>query len=448
MRTELARGTGRAPRAAWQYDFPDGDCSIRELEAVLLDYRAWARGAGQDRTGALSDAALSDLIDLAYHASMRAEEGRFLTLRLFVDRAGQSSPLLARFERPIPLTAHALAKLAPAVASLEHALHLVEERGAPSDGHARASSLLCDGIVSLIDIGLDPTAGSLPGTPHNLIQFPGGMVLTVDGPGILRVHEGISVQYAAGRLQHAWPYVTIRPVEESFRSVAASILGRLVEKFGDEVRIDFGGQEALAGLVQDSWSQILQTAIAARHGAMFAVLQDPDAADVHVRHRLATLDLRDSLFDFWASCVKAYRSAKGPDMDQEAIHAWQRAKVRARAVTRAVGNLSQVDGCVVLNAQLQVTGFGGVIGGRGAGDAACQCALADPRTLQPQGYVTLAELGLGTRHQSAYRLCDEQAGTLAYVVSQDGGMRLFYGDGERVYLWHTQGLRGAAGDLI
>jgi len=422
---------------------PEGDCSIDALKRVLVDYRTWARTTPFDRSAALSNPGLGQLLDLAYLVSLRKEEGRYLTMRFFVDRPGRRSPMLAEFDRPIPLTSNLLTKLAPAVGSLEHALHVVEARAGD------APALLCDGIASLIDLGLDETAGSVPGRPENLVAFPGGLLLTVDGPGILRAYEGLSVEYAAGKLDPAWPYGTIRPVRESFLAVADNVLDRLVERHGEDARAHFGGAEVLAGVVEDLWSQILQSALAARHGATFVLLPDDrELPDVNPRYKIRPLDVRDCVFEFWDACVVAHVTAQEDALDRDAVLAWQRAKMRMRAVARAVGNLSQVDGCVVLTSQLQVLGFGAVIGGRGPSDQTCQCTIAHPRTLQPEGYVSLSELGLGTRHQSAYRLCDDQAGALAYVVSQDGGVRLLYGDADRIYMWRIQGLRGAISEGI
>lgn len=437
----VAPSTSSEPRA-FALAIPEGDCSLAELRRVLVDYRNWVRTTPFDRTAALSNAGLGKLLELAYLVSLRKEEGRYLTMRFFVDRPGRRSPMLAEFDRPVQLASHALLKLAPAVGSLEHALHVVEARAGD------APALFCDGIASLIDLGLDEMAGSVPGRPENVSSFPGGLLLTVDGPGILRVYEGLSVEYAAGKLDPAWPYGTIRPVQESFVAVAESVLDRLAARHGEEARAHFGGVGVLAAVVEEFWSQILQTALAARHGATFVLLPDRELPDVAIRYQIRPLDLRDCVYEFWEACVVAHMTAEGDTLDRDAVLQWQRAKVRMRAVARAVGNLSQVDGCVVLTSQLQVLGFGAVIGGRGPSDQVCQCTVAHPRTLEPEGYVSLSELGLGTRHQSAYRVCDEQAGAIAYVVSQDGGVRLFFSDADRIYMWRIQGLRGAVSEGI
>lgn len=61
------------------------------------------------------------------------------------------------------------------------------------------------------------------------------------------------------------------------------------------------------------------------------------------------------------------------------------------------------------------------------------CACAD-HTERAKGLVELNEVG--TRHRSAFRLCAALPGTLAFVVSQDRTLSVFYGeDHEHVWLW-------------
>ena len=97
---------------------------------------------------------------------------------------------------------------------------------------------------------------------------------------------------------------------------------------------------------------------------------------------------------------------------------------------KAVGNLSAVDGCVVLDRHLRVLGFGGII----------QVSESDAKTSNRpfQNAVSGEEWpydefmkGIGgTRHQSAARLCRVHQGVLVFVVSQDGDLKLLCSDRE------------------
>lgn len=82
----------------------------------------------------------------------------------------------------------------------------------------------------------------------------------------------------------------------------------------------------------------------------------------------------------------------------------------------------------------EILGFGGMISGR----------------LRDVGYVwrapdleggRVAEEGTGNvdaRHRSAYRLCAALPGSIAIVVSQDGGVRFVCQRGGRVTYWEQE----------
>jgi hypothetical protein len=102
-----------------------------------------------------------------------------------------------------------------------------------------------------------------------------------------------------------------------------------------------------------------------------------------------------------------------------------REKVELKA--KLVGMLANIDGCVVLDNDLKVLGFGSKIG-------------VSKREIKPKDCYDLGSNrpidinNFGTRHQSTYRLCAKRPGTLAFVVSQDGNLRLFYGENDKVTL--------------
>ncbi len=99
--------------------------------------------------------------------------------------------------------------------------------------------------------------------------------------------------------------------------------------------------------------------------------------------------------------------------------------------SRLISGLSQVDGAVLLTDTLDVVGFGAEIGGH----------------LPPVQRVTHAmDLAgtsrewvradrVGTRHGSAYRLCQAVPEALALVVSQDGGLRIVRWHDDAVTYW-------------
>jgi hypothetical protein len=99
-----------------------------------------------------------------------------------------------------------------------------------------------------------------------------------------------------------------------------------------------------------------------------------------------------------------------------------------------IAGLAAADGAVVMSKQNELLGFGGMISGR----------LPDVesvwRALDLEGE-KVAEEGtgnVGARHRSAYRLAGALPGSVAVVISQDGGVRWVCQKGGRVTYWEQE----------
>ena len=86
-----------------------------------------------------------------------------------------------------------------------------------------------------------------------------------------------------------------------------------------------------------------------------------------------------------------------------------------------MASLATVDGAVVMNRRFELLGFGGEI------------TVAEPvpqihRAVDLEATETIAAMvdGEGTRHRSVYRLCQAVPDSLAFVVSQDGGITVVH----------------------
>jgi hypothetical protein len=97
-------------------------------------------------------------------------------------------------------------------------------------------------------------------------------------------------------------------------------------------------------------------------------------------------------------------------------------------VAHLVAMLANVDGAVVLTDELEILGFGAEISG-----ALPEVPSVD-RSLDLEGKERIRERTdrVGTRHRSAYRLCQSLHAALIIVVSQDGGVRFIRWQDERV----------------
>ncbi len=100
-------------------------------------------------------------------------------------------------------------------------------------------------------------------------------------------------------------------------------------------------------------------------------------------------------------------------------------------VAHLMADLTHVDGAVVLTDRLDLLGFGGEI----AGDLPEIPSVARARDLTGTEREWVQTDRVGTRHRSAYRLCQVMRDALAIVVSQDGGLRFIRWFDDAVTYW-------------
>jgi hypothetical protein len=103
-------------------------------------------------------------------------------------------------------------------------------------------------------------------------------------------------------------------------------------------------------------------------------------------------------------------------------------------VAHLIAGLAAADGAVIMSKHNELLGFGGMISGR----------LPDVesvgRALDLEGEKVVEEgIGnVGARHRSAYRLASALPGSVAVVVSQDGGVRWVCQKGGLVTCWEQE----------
>jgi hypothetical protein len=107
-------------------------------------------------------------------------------------------------------------------------------------------------------------------------------------------------------------------------------------------------------------------------------------------------------------------------------------------VAHLVADLTRVDGSVIMTDRLEVVGFGVEI----VGELPEVLRVARAHDLDGAEREWVRTDRVGTRHRSAYRLCQAVHDALALVVSQDGGLRFIRWHDDGVTYWEqvTTGL--------
>jgi hypothetical protein len=98
---------------------------------------------------------------------------------------------------------------------------------------------------------------------------------------------------------------------------------------------------------------------------------------------------------------------------------------------RFIASLCAVDGALVINDRMSVLGFGAEVTAFSPTlrtvEVAFDAAATQRTTLSIESY--------GTRHRSAFRFCSSFENAIAFVISQDGGVKVIKRHGPNVILW-------------
>jgi hypothetical protein len=415
-----ARGSHEFQR--WAPPRPPEFAGPADLARVIIAFRDWVKtlrdfrvlhGAGR---WPVSHAGLEELIARAYQATFHTDEGRTTRARIFVPAADESlgtrRPHFG-FTPPVPLTPGAITRLSTTLAADDAALVVREQEG----------TLVCVGIGLLNDRAVD----------HPLLKMPrtwsatgGGLLVHLLAPGELRVSDGAE-EYTlrANQIRVYSPAASVADVDAWHDELTRALLAHCGERDPDWNRGAVAVPEADLMFL---WSHMVAAAVRLRHGGALIVVPEPERAPIQLKYATEPCALGLQLADLWLALGRAWRLA-GQVGFLDALEQTRLRQHELLATAAAVGHLSATDGCVVLDRLMTVYGFGGSISvGSTAPDGR---VLVDPQTREPLPEDDLLRR-FGERHRSAFQLCKAHPDVLAFVISQDGDLRLFASDQRHV----------------
>lgn len=314
---------------------------------------------------------VEEIIDAAFWASLRQEEGYFPKISLAL-----LPPELTRqpltFARPLPFTPVSLSRLAPAVE--RPGIHLGVWRYGQELcvwGTTRVIPKLCF-VLEVIEPGLlviKYRRGEDPGKYVNVAVLKGDEVKLVD-------EEDASLPECP--------------------AVLTSLLG--------------------FGSATDSVNVLVQLAVSMRtHGRGGALLVVPQNSETWQESLLQPILY--SVTPAFSELAELMRQGVGERKGQP----WQEALRRAVA---AVAGLTAVDGAALMNDQHELLAFGAKIVRRKGGTRVERIIMTEPVIGTPASIVEPEQLG-GTRHLSAAQFVQDQHDAVALVASQDGRFTIF-----------------------
>jgi hypothetical protein len=402
------------------------------------------------------------ILDTVYHASFLVEEGRQLCIRVLYLPPGacegnrnQVANLHAqpfKFTPACPLTVSELLRLVPALDPFQSVLVVCADSDLPQP--TGSAPVVIWGVLRLglewwrVVTGRESGAVAPPNCLTITSPASGRLTATTLGMVLVRLEGG---RILAMPLEHIGDGAVgefLRPAaEQLYTDVVKKLKIRRYDRSSDS---DQHPRQQYFRVL----SNIVNIAKEKRHGATFVLFpdtispRDQRLADrIHLKYVIDGVSIWEQLIEESIANREYYKhlfpkkhvfltqqdDAK-PDKLKQLIR-WEERHEHAeediREFENFVASLSGIDGCVVLTTTLRVLGFGGEI-------LAQSPSLAQIKVAHdPYGNQTSDQsiTSFGTRHRSAFRVCSSFENCIAFVVSQDGGVKAIMRVGPDVVIW-------------
>ncbi len=353
--------------------YPAARAIALRIEEHFVRHGAAARRGGRDDVAAAPDReAVEAIINAAFWASLRREEGMTPRISLAYLPPGEARHALMFAER-LPLRPAAIARLAPAV----------ERPG--------------------IHLGVWRENGDLAVWGTTRVTPPFGLVVEVVASGLLVVKHRVD---PIGKFVNVAVLEgdQVKVVDEGF-SATPDCPGPVRSLLGFDTPVGFGTVDVLVLL-----------AVSMRgHGRGGTLLVVPGVTD----------EWRQSIVDPVLYSITPPFSELADLMRREVTeatrHDWQDDLRRA---VDAVAGLTAVDGATVITNRYEIVAFGAKITRRRGNPSVERVVVTEPVEGAVTELATPAQLG-GTRHLSAAQFVHDQRGAIALVASQDGRFTIF-----------------------
>ena len=339
------------------------------------------------------------------------------------------------FTRPLPLDQHELRRLAPAVDFSRSLIGAAAGRGEP-----RIWGVIHSGPQWLQSVrGGRETEQTIPPVLIVAATGPGRLLVTAGAVTLAELRNGTLSGRAVDVFQARWLNERLSDVGRVTRATHM----RDREKAGEswtEVQSTFGA--VLAGHVL---RRIVTTIRAAQHGGTLIMVPSGrvselllDGRYMRVKYGFTDEEPRRRFLTLMGHIMNelARGEAAGKEIGWSAYeaslsHQLSQLDEALFEVAHLVADLTRVDGTVLMTDRLEVVGFGVEI----AGELPEVLRVARAHDLEGAEREWVRTDRVGTRHRSAYRLCQAVRDALALVVSQDGDLRFIRWHDDGVVYW-------------
>lgn len=380
--------------SSWRFPTSALDPIVR----YFAERRQLSRIEGKRAPSAPSRESLKAMVECAFWASLKAEEGRYPRFSM-VYAHKRDCPSGLEFGSPRMLRKEEVAKLAPSLSRNNSRLGVVQRAGGKGP--------IVWGVTQEYPFGCAEIRVVRPG--RVMVEAYGERLGLVNGD---KVHSLLRRRHWDGKLQGhlLWELAKTlgQSVGEQHSAVRSKVLGTML-------------------------LQLTEAMHAHEHGGAIIVAPENDVAwkgSVAFGHPLRQFAGLRTHFERLIEEVKT-TDRTDPPQDIASYFTRQRSRMNQdlTRLVETVGAFTAVDGATVLNDSLEVLGFGAKIRVKPKSEwrKPVECSLSDlvaghrwdPRKHECE----FGELG-GTRHQSAAFLVSKHRGVVVIVASQDGALSI------------------------
>ena len=404
----------------------------------------WPIWIDQDGTHSAVDSAdtLGAIFSIAYQASLLREESRMVECRI----------AFLGFDK---VDSHSLARIGFRLLRFARARSFAEQeirRIAPATGFYRSMiAVQCgrnrdfqiSGMIHTGEWSRDLTVG-IDGLNH---PIPNWLIIHVRGPGNLVICRGADrlATLLNGRIEgHGFDLFTSSWLGERYRRLGDGFAERPVANPCAEVLVR---QDLVRNVAQSFLKRVIREIRNSRHGGGLVfvpnILAEPlfkSGGPLRAKYRIdeacTESPFRMILEDVSSRLVQTALAKGRTSVGWKEYLEWFEElpytySQRFLELACWLSDLTAVDGCLLLDHEFTVLGFGVEIQIPGCEDEMVYQALdieASECTLE-------SVENAGTRHRAAYRLCREHDECLAIVISQDGAVKFVANHLGKVTYW-------------
>lgn len=386
-------------------------------------------------------AQLEEILSICYQASLLREEGRPVTFRVafgaphFFPASGGPPAGLHRvvFRESRSFDQHELRRLAPAAIFSRSLVGAIAEPAG-----ARIWGVIHSGAQWLQSVrGGRETEQAIPPVLIVAVAGPGRVLVSAGTTTIAKLTHGTLVSRGIDVFQATWLEDFLAPIGGNHSAAQE----------GDQRSLDSRAavdERFRAVLASHVLRRVLATVRSAQHGGMLIMVPEHRANEVlederYLRLKYAFLDEEPrQRIRTLTTAIMSELATRHPG-ESVGWKEYERSDARQLIesdealfeAAQLISDLTHVDGAVVMTTGLDVLGFGGEI----AGDLPEVPRVTRARDLEGTARESVRTDRVGTRHRSAYRLCNVLRDALALVVSQDGGLRFVRWQDGAVTYW-------------